>query len=277
MSTDQAGPSEGRPEAAPPTNDLTRPNDGETPLDPDQDEDRLTATAKPVEVDDRLSDASTEAAEAAERDAERDLARESSAAEDAECVERSLAGDASAFETLVRKYNRQAIVVSYRLLGNHDDAKDVVQDAFVKAYRSLDTLERPAAFGGWLLRIVTNLSLNFRRGRSLRVAGTIDNGFGEARGDDDLSPEKPMPGHGGEDFARQDCPQRAAHGRELGDALRKALQLLPEKQRNALLLFTIEELPQREVADRLSCSIEAVKWHVFQARKKLKDLLRDDL
>ncbi len=210
-----------------------------------------------------------------ELEAEVDLQRESAAAEDASCVERCLSGDTEAFEALVERYNRRAIIVSFRLLGNQDDARDVTQDAFIKAYRSLDTLERPAAFGGWFLRIVTNLSLNYRRGRSLRVAGMIDNSFGEAR--DGRVADRPMPGHGGEDFARMDCPERAAQGRELGTALGEALQKLPDKQRNALLLFTIEELPQREVAERLECSVEAVKWHVFQARKKLRELLDHDV
>ncbi len=200
-------------------------------------------------------------------------ADENPGAADAEAVNRCLAGDPTGFEQLVEKYNRQAIVVSYRLLGNQDDAKDAVQDALVKAYRSLDTLERPAAFGGWLMRIVTNVSLNFRRGRRLRIAQPLDGQVAEHLGNP-AAADRPMPGHGPDSLAQSGDPSRAAEGRELGEALREALKQLPEKQRNALILFTIEELPQKEVADRLECSVEAVKWHVFQARKKLKDLLK---
>ena len=195
-------------------------------------------------------------------------------AADAVCVARVLDGDNAAYGELVERYQRQAVVVSYRLLGNHDDARDVSQDAFVKAFRSLDTLERPAAFGGWLMRIVTNLSLNFRRGRRLRIAQQIDGPVGDRLGDPTAS-NRPMPGHGPDSLAQSGDPTRILEGRELGDALRQALLKLPEKQRNALVLFTIEELPQKEVAERLECSVEAVKWHVFQARKKLRDLLKD--
>lgn len=194
--------------------------------------------------------------------------------EDAEKVAAALGGDLQAFEDLVNKYQRQAVVVSYRLLGNHDDARDVVQDAFVKAFRSLDTLERPAAFGGWLLRIVTNLSLNFRRGRKLRMTQQLEGPVADQLGSPSAA-DKPMRGHGPDSLSNVIDPRQAAEGRELGDALRKAIAQLPEKQRQALVLFTIEELPQKEVARQLDCSVEAVKWHVFQARKKLRTLLED--
>lgn len=194
--------------------------------------------------------------------------------EDALWVAEVLGGQKPAFEKLVRKYQRQSLVVSYRLLGNHEDARDVTQDAFVKAYRSLDTLERPAAFGGWLMRIVTNLSLNFRRGRRLRMAQPIEGAVAEQLGSPAAS-DRPMRGHGSDSLAQSGRPERAAEGKELGDALQAALNQLPEKQRQALILFTIQEMPQKEVAETLGCSVEAVKWHVFQGRKKLRELLKD--
>ena len=194
--------------------------------------------------------------------------------EDARWVAGVLAGERNHFEQLVRKYQRQAFVVSYRLLGNHEDARDVIQDAFVKAYRSLDTLERPAAFGGWLMRIVTNLSLNFRRGRRLRIGQPIEGAVADQLGSPSAA-ERPMRGHGSDSLAQSGDPERAAEGKELGDALQRALGKLPDKQRQALILFTIQELPQKDVAEALGCSVEAVKWHVFQGRKKLKELLKD--
>lgn len=196
--------------------------------------------------------------------------------EDARWVAEVLSGDHAGFEKLVRKYQRQAMVVSYRLLGNHEDAGDITQDAFVKAFRSLDTLERPAAFGGWLMRIVTNLSLNYRRGRRLRMAQPIEGAVADQLGSPAAS-DKPMRGHGSDSLAQSGDPQRAVEGKELGEALQAALQQLPEKQRQALVLFTIQEMPQKEVADALGCSVEAVKWHVFQGRKKLRELLKDTM
>ena len=207
-------------------------------------------------------------------DADDAIATDNPGAQDAEWVRQCLAGDADGFERLVEKYQRQAVVVSYRLLGNHDDARDITQDAFVKAYRSLDTLERPAAFGGWLMRIVTNLSLNYRRGRRLRIAQTLDGPVADTLGNA-AGGERPMRGHGSDSLAQSGDPRHAAEGRELGEALQNALHQLPEKQRQALVLFTIQEMPQKDVADTLGCSVEAVKWHVFQGRKRLKELLKD--
>ncbi|MGH7215563.1 MAG: RNA polymerase sigma factor, partial [Tepidisphaeraceae bacterium] len=87
---------------------------------------------------------------------------------DGQLVGRTLGGERAAFDALVGKYQRQAVAVSYRLLGNTHDALEVTQDAFLKAFKSLDTLQKPEAFGGWLMRIVSNLSLNYRRSRRTR-------------------------------------------------------------------------------------------------------------
>jgi RNA polymerase sigma-70 factor (ECF subfamily) len=100
-------------------------------------------------------------------------------------VARTLAGDRPAFDELIIRHQRQAVAVSYRLLGNINDALEVTQDAFLKAYKSLPTLQQPAAFGGWLMRIVSNLSLNYRRGRKVRrsqlpLDDLLGGGAGEA-------------------------------------------------------------------------------------------------
>src|SRR5215470_4948390 len=87
---------------------------------------------------------------------------------DGQLVANVLAGDRSSFDTLIVRYQRQCVAVSYRLLGNAQDALEVTQDAFLKAYSSLSSLQKPEAFGGWLMRIVSNLSLNYRRGRKTR-------------------------------------------------------------------------------------------------------------
>ena len=185
-------------------------------------------------------------------------------------VRAAMAGDRPAFDLLVRKYQTQAVAVSYRLLGNRADAVEVVQDAFLKAYKSLATLERPGAFGGWLMRIVSNLSLNRRRGRSLRRGSSLDDDEGnpiDAQGATSIGGE--ALGGGSSD------PARAAMGHELGEKLQEALAQLPEKQRLAILMFTIEQMPQKDVAEALGCSVEAVKWHVFQGRKRLRETLKD--
>jgi RNA polymerase sigma-70 factor, ECF subfamily len=189
---------------------------------------------------------------------------------DGALVGRVLSGERSAFDILVRRYQRQAVAVSYRLLGSSHDALEVTQDAFLKAFTSLATLQTPDAFGGWLMRIVSNLSLNFRRGRKTRWQLPLDEVLGPGEGS-----SAAVAGMGSSVTKGSDDPLRRLEGQELGQKLKEALAKLPEKQRLALIMFTIEEMPQKQVAEALHCSVEAVKWHVFQGRKKLKDLLGD--
>ena len=93
-------------------------------------------------------------------------------------VERTLAGDRTQFDELIKRYQRQAVSVSYRLLGNTHDALEVTQDAFLKAFASLAALQNGDAFGGWLMRIVSNLSLNYRRSRKIRSQLPLDDLLG---------------------------------------------------------------------------------------------------
>jgi RNA polymerase sigma-70 factor (ECF subfamily) len=192
---------------------------------------------------------------------------------DGTLVEEVLGGRRAAFDELVRRYQRQAVAVSYRLLGNSHDAMEVSQDAFVKAFSSLATLQKPEAFGGWLMRIVSNLSLNFRRSRKTRSQLPLDDLLGPS----DASVQQAAAGAGGgSDWMTQSGdPLHLLESEELGRKLQTALQQLPEKQRMAIIMFTMEQMPQKQVAEALQCSVEAVKWHVFQGRKKLKELLKD--
>ena len=78
-------------------------------------------------------------------------------------------------------------------------------------------------------------------------------------------------------MARSGDPVRKLESQELGVKLQEALNQLPEKQRQAIVMFTIQEMPQKQVAEVLECSVEAVKWHVFQGRKKLKEMLKEQM
>lgn len=191
-----------------------------------------------------------------------------SAAQDAEAVSRTLAGDLSAFDQLIERYQRRAVAVAYRLLGNINDAMDVCQDAYVRAFRSLASIQDPQRFGSWLMRIVSNLALNFRRDRKQLLSLSMeDDGPGLNAGA--LADERTFEGGS----AGGDSLQAS----ELEQAINKAIGQLPEKQRLALILFAIEGLPQKEVAEIIDCSLELVKWNVFQARKTLKDKLAEFL
>ena len=181
---------------------------------------------------------------------------------DAGLVLQARGGDRKAFDRLVERYDRRAFAVAYRLLGNRHDALEACQDAFLRGYRSLDTLAEPARFGAWLLRIVGNLALNFRRARGLRTMLPLDD---EQAGPADEARTGPT---------RADEPLLAA---ELEQAIHQAVAELPENQRMALTLFSMNGMSQKEVAEILDCSIEAVKWYVFQARKTLKQKLGEYL
>ncbi len=183
-------------------------------------------------------------------------------------VNKAQGGDADAFAELVRAYQRRAVSVAYRLLNNIEDASDVAQDAFVKAFRSLGQLEDADKFGSWLLRIVGNLSLNFRRARSLRKAVSLDGDFSTVT-------DAPDPATKFRLVAPDDVD--VEQGQEMHRLVREAIATLPEKQALSLILFSVEGLPQKQVAEIVECSVELVKWNVFQARKKLRALLSDQL
>jgi len=189
---------------------------------------------------------------------------------DGQLVGLVLGGQRDAFDELIKRYQRQAVAVSYRLLGNSQDAQEVTQEAFLKAFSSLATLQKPEAFSGWLMRIVSNLSLNFRRSRKTRRQLPLDDALGPADG-------AQTDAGGSEWTARSGDPVHRLESIEMGQRLQQALNELPEKQRLAIVMFTLEEMPQKQIAEALECSVEAVKWHVFQGRKKLKELMKEHL
>lgn len=190
------------------------------------------------------------------------------AAEDADLVRRTRANDPDAFNQLVARHRRQALVVAGRLLGDGHDALEVCQEAFVRAFRNLGRLRDDERFAAWLLRIVTNLALNHRRDRA------VDRRVQSLGADLSLRADALPPGRR---RAAPMQPDEALAYRELASAIRDAVQALPRRQRLALVLFGLEGLSQHDVALIMDCSVEAVKWHVFQARRKLRQRLAEFL
>jgi RNA polymerase sigma-70 factor, ECF subfamily len=174
-------------------------------------------------------------------------------------------GDRQAFGKLAQQYQRQCAAVALRLLGNTHDAMELVQDAFVKAFKNLEQLQQSERFGPWLMRIVTNLALNCRRSRSRRQTISLEQTLGDAEEGEDL--RSTIAG------GAMDAPEKPLTSAELGEAITRSINELSEKQRLALVMFAIEKMPQKDVAEVLNCSVEAVKWHVFMARKALKKSL----
>src|SRR3954469_12847151 len=155
---------------------------------------------------------------------------------DGQLVSQATAGDRKAFDELIRRYQRQAVAVSYRLLGNTQDSLEVTQDAFLKAFTSLESLQKPEAFGGWLMRIVSNLSLNYRRSRKTRQQMPLAEVLGPTG-----TEQSEQHSGASEWMSRSGDPVRGLESKEMGAKLKEALAQLPEKQRLALVMFTIDE------------------------------------
>lgn len=172
-----------------------------------------------------------------------------------ELVLRARAGDARAFEDLVRGHYRAAFATARALTGNDMDAEDVVQDSFLRALDRLDDCD-PDRFAGWLLTIVRNRAHNVREREQVRAATPLD----------DVDP------------AGSDRADRGAEQDELHRALEGAMAALSPVQREVVLLHDLEGWRHREIATALSMSEVMARQHLFQARKRLRDLLpRDDL
>ena len=186
--------------------------------------------------------------------------------EDAKLVKAALAGSNEAFDKLVQQYQRRAVAVASRLLRNLDDAMDVAQESFIRAYQALGQLNDPKRFGPWLLRIVANQALNFRRSHRKDPKISLD----QTVSDDEDSTSPLMALAGAEPTA-----QEHVSAQELAGALEKAIAELPENLRDALVMFAVEKLPQKEIADIMGCSLQTVKWSVFEARRRLREKLEN--
>jgi len=176
---------------------------------------------------------------------------------DADLVEASRAGDRAAFDTIVARHGRHVYQLCYRFVGNHEDASDLAQDVFVRAYRGLHRFKGEASLGTWLYRIAVNVSLN-------KVG---------AKG------PRPVPFdvrvHGVEAgvIASQESASEALLRAERAVQVRAAIAKLPRKQRATLILRVYHELPHDQIAGILGSSVGAVKANFFHALNNLKKLL----
>lgn len=187
-----------------------------------------------------------------------------------EQVQAAMSGDRDAFNRLVERYQRQAVAVASRMLGNIDDGLEVAQEAFIRAFQALEQLKEPARFKSWLMRIVVNRALNFRRDRSKYATLSLSDSYAPDQDNEAVSQEQLVEG-------REPLAQENLEAAEMAEVLRKAIDELPENLRTALILFSLEKLPQKEIADIMKCSLQTVKWNVFEARKRLRVRLKNML
>jgi RNA polymerase sigma-70 factor (ECF subfamily) len=181
----------------------------------------------------------------------RPVAAQAADQDEARLVEAVKAGNAAAFDELANRHMRRAFGVAYRLLGQRQDAEDVVQEGFLAALMKIDTFERGRPFGPWLLRIVANRAINLRKARTLRHADPISDGI----------------------VSGDESPAEAAQRSELRRELQRALAQLPDEQRFVVELFEIDGFTGPEIAEMLEMADGTVRWHLHQARQTLRTVL----
>jgi RNA polymerase sigma-70 factor, ECF subfamily len=180
---------------------------------------------------------------------------------DEQLVRHARAGEGSAHDELFQRYRSDAYRYAYRLLGNEQDALDVVQEAMLKAFSALRDFDGRSGFRTWLLRIVTNTALDSGRRRKRRIGGIVGD-FQPA----DLEP------------SIDDDPARRLHQRDLRLALDRALSHLTPTLRTTFILFAELELSYKEIAETQQVPIGTVMSRIHAAREKLQAALDwDDL
>jgi len=180
-------------------------------------------------------------------------------------VERVKRGDKAAFDALVLKYQQRVINLVSRFVGNHADAQDVTQEAFLKAYRALPNFRGDSAFYTWLYRIAVNTAKNYLAMQSRR-AGELDQ---------DISEIEQIEAN---DALREKAtPERLLLRDEIQATVISAIEELPEDLRMAILLREVDGMSYEDIAGVMECPIGTVRSRIFRAReavdKQLKPLL----
>ena len=173
--------------------------------------------------------------------------------DDRALVKACLQGRREAFDLLVQRHQKRVYQLCYRFAGNHEDASDLAQDVFVRAYRALHSFKGQSAFGTWLYRIAVNVCLNRVNSRAFRRTTSV------------------MPDHLDD---RSEPADALLLREERAAEVRRAIAELPPKQRAALILRVYHELPHDQIAAIVGTSVGAVKANFFHALANLKKLLQ---
>jgi RNA polymerase sigma-70 factor (ECF subfamily) len=176
-------------------------------------------------------------------------------------VERAAAGDRDARSELFARHRDAAFRVALRITGSNQDALDVVQDGFIKAFERLADFERASGFGTWLLRIVTNQALDHLRRRKVRLAVSLD-------ADEDGAPVARVAGD-------EDPPGERLEQREQADRLQRAIDDLPPEQRSAFALYASGDMTYGQIAEIVGVPVGTVMSRLYHARRRLREALAD--
>lgn len=171
---------------------------------------------------------------------------------DFELIDRVLSGNRLAFEELVKRYRKSVYHLTFRMVHNYEDAADLSQDTFLKAYQGLRKFKKRSSFHTWLYRITVNLCINHLRKKGNRQYVGLE--------------KTQMVQH-------PDVLDKLAM-EELQDTVKRAVNALPEKQRAAVILRIYHGLSHKEISDVLGCSVGTVKANYFHAIRNLRKLLK---
>jgi len=184
------------------------------------------------------------------------------AGQDSHLIKRFEEGDGSAFEELFMKYQSKVFNTCYRMLGNYQDASDMAQEVFIRAYKSLRGFRGDSRFYTWLYRITMNSCLNKLKSQKPTLSF----------GDYDISQEHVRQTLGS---SPDRGPLKRLEDKELQRYVQNGINSLSDKYRSAIVLRDIQGLRYQEIAEILGCSLEAIRSCLYRARQKLRKELRD--
>lgn len=205
------------------------------------------------------SSGATPTEDATQKDLQEDLQKE---LQDLDLVNLVLEGDATAFRGLVERYQGRVYALVYGMVRNREDARDLVQDAFVKAYRNLKGFRKEASFHTWLYRIAMNVTIDHIRKHSRVRTSEYDDRLDSGEDQGQWTTDH-LKRHPGRDLERQ----------RLYDRIMAAMQKLSPEQRQVVLLREIEGLSYKEIAATMEIPEGTVMSRLFYARKKLQAML----
>jgi RNA polymerase sigma-70 factor (ECF subfamily) len=190
--------------------------------------------------------------------------------DDLELVERAKRRDPESAEQLVRRYQDKAYAIAYRTCsGDEEEAKDLTQEAFLKAFRSLDQFQGKASFYTWLYRIVVNTCLDALRRRQRRPARVSPSRRAEEEGRTGEEPEERA------DPSMENSPAERLSQKELKNQVQNALSGLSSSQRMVFELKVFDELSIPEIAERMKTAEGTVKSHLFRATQHIRKALNE--
>jgi RNA polymerase sigma-70 factor (ECF subfamily) len=175
-------------------------------------------------------------------------------------------GDSSAFDVLVGRYKERLYATVYHMTSNHEDANDLVQDTFIKAFKSIDSFRGHSSFYTWVYRIAVNRTINFLKRRKNRNQYSLDDLDSSIQTDPDLL-----------EMMSHVTPRREVGLTELQEKLNEALQKLSESHRAVVTMHDIQGMTHADIAKVLKCSEGTVRSRLFYARQQLQGLLTDYL